>query len=86
MHEAGQSMTIIETKEHSWECGCPSEHRPATGRAWCFECYEWCYPHQLCREGIVKQVALELHEATITCQELAGRLQRLWETLQFLAY
>lgn len=28
------------------ECG---EHRTTGGRAWCFDCSQWCYPSQLCR-------------------------------------
>lgn len=42
------------------ECG---EHRTTGGRAWCFDCSEWCYPTIPCKGCEVPQLEAALVEA-----------------------
>ena len=43
--EAPTPLPTDFTGHEPRECG---EHRPGLGRAWCFDCSEWCYPHAPC--------------------------------------
>jgi chromosome segregation ATPase len=49
-------MTTVQTLEGTWTCACTSEHRPTIGRAWCFDCSEWCYQSALCVRGEAEQL------------------------------
>lgn len=49
------------------ECG---EHRTTGGRAWCFECSEWCYPEAACKGCELPALRAEL-EAVKNERDLA---------------
>lgn len=59
------------------ECG---EHRPTGlgGRAWCFDCSEWCYPSEPCAR-------CELPQLRATVERLQARITDLLPADQRMA-
>jgi hypothetical protein len=56
------------------DCG---EHRPGNGRAWCFDCSEWCYPEEPCTRCELPMLRAELVNVRVEAGQLTAALDRV---------